>query len=77
MEEVTPLRAALLVIWAGLTLFVTTVLGFLVGVLFNYQDVWSFGNYVLTTGSLLAFALFTMVITSVLYSLEKYLDSLD
>lgn len=69
-----PLREELLVIWVGLTLFVTTVLGFLVGLLFNYQDVWSWGNYLLTTGSLLVLVLITLVQTVLLYKLEELLD---
>ena len=77
MEEVTTLRAALLVAWAGITLFVTVMLGFMVGVLFNYQDFWSWSNYLLTTGALVIFVLITALHTSILYSVEKYIDSLD
>ncbi len=77
MEEIKPLRVGLLIIWAALTLFVTTLLGFLVGVLFDYQDFWSLKNYLLTTGALVSFVLITALHTSILYSVEKYIDSLD
>lgn len=77
MEEIKPLRAGLLLVWAAVSLFLSVFFGFVVGFYFDYQHPLSWNNYFLFIGSILSLVFFILIQTTVLYKLEKYLDSSD
>jgi len=77
MEEIKPLRAGILLVWAAVTLFLSVFFGFVVGFYFDYQHPLSWGNYFLFAGSILSLVFFILLQTSFLHRLDKYLDSSD
>jgi len=77
MEEIKPLRAGILLVWAAVTLFLSVFFGFVVGFYFDYLNPLSWGNYFLFAGSILSLVFFILLQTSFLHRLEKHLDSSD
>tara|TARA_Y100000310_G_C20177946_1_gene576731 strand:- start:136 stop:369 length:234 start_codon:yes stop_codon:yes gene_type:complete len=77
MEEIKPLRAGILLVWATTSLFLSVLFGFCVGFYFDYQHPLSWNNYFLFAGSILSLVFFILLQTAVLYRLDKYLDSSD
>jgi hypothetical protein len=77
MEEVKPLRAGMLIIWASVSLFLSVMFGFCVGFYFDYQHVFSWSNYLLFTGSILGLVILILLQTALLYKLEKHIEDSD